>query len=110
PGYAARYAVRPGLIGWAQLRAPLGEISASPRRELEHDLFYVKHSSIRLDARILMAASARLANGVAAATEGSLRSSLQPAIDAVASVVTRPLDQRGFPGWRRPPIDPALQT
>src|SRR5581483_6161801 len=36
PGYAARYAVRPGLIGWAQLRAPLGEIAASPRRELEH--------------------------------------------------------------------------
>jgi lipopolysaccharide/colanic/teichoic acid biosynthesis glycosyltransferase len=44
PYYALRHRVRPGVIGWAQLRDG----------DLNDDLYYIKHRSLRLDLRILM--------------------------------------------------------
>lgn len=57
PGYSIRYAVRPGVTGWAQVKlahAPIGS-----RLRLEYDLYYVKHRSLGLDLRIIATAIGR---------------------------------------------------
>jgi lipopolysaccharide/colanic/teichoic acid biosynthesis glycosyltransferase len=51
PRYAERCKVRPGLIGWAQLRG-----SSEPLVELADDLYYIEHRSLRLDGLILFRA------------------------------------------------------
>jgi lipopolysaccharide/colanic/teichoic acid biosynthesis glycosyltransferase len=50
PEQAQRHAVRPGLTGWAQVN---GRNSASWAQRFEHDLWYVRHLSWKLDLRIL---------------------------------------------------------
>ncbi len=55
-----REAVRPGVTGWAQVHqavSPLerGGSLAAARRMLGHDLYYVRHRSLGLDLRILLA-------------------------------------------------------
>ena len=53
PFYDRRELIKPGLTGWAQLRSapPDGRHSSWA---LCHDLYYLKHRSIRLDAMILL--------------------------------------------------------
>jgi lipopolysaccharide/colanic/teichoic acid biosynthesis glycosyltransferase len=46
-----RHYVRPGITGWAQVTHGFAVDEA--RRELEHDLYYVKHRSAALDLLIL---------------------------------------------------------
>jgi lipopolysaccharide/colanic/teichoic acid biosynthesis glycosyltransferase len=50
PNFAARYAVKPGLLGLAQLYAPK---NATVRQKLRYDLLYLKKRSIWLDLQLL---------------------------------------------------------
>jgi lipopolysaccharide/colanic/teichoic acid biosynthesis glycosyltransferase len=53
PHYSLRHLVRPGLTGWAQVRAPYGASEDDSRKKLRFDLFYIKHRSPYLDLAIL---------------------------------------------------------
>ena len=54
PAFAFRTLVRPGITGWAQVRAPYAANLAETRVKLGYDLFYLKHLSLGLDAQILV--------------------------------------------------------
>lgn len=54
PHYAYRYLVRPGITGWAQVSCPPSATPDEARIKLTYDLFYVKHVSIVLDAKIMV--------------------------------------------------------
>ncbi|HUS58364.1 MAG TPA: sugar transferase [Planctomycetota bacterium] len=51
PGYCARFAVRPGMTGLAQLR---GGYYTRPQNKLRYDKVYITNRSLRLDASILL--------------------------------------------------------
>jgi lipopolysaccharide/colanic/teichoic acid biosynthesis glycosyltransferase len=54
--YVARYRIKPGVTGWAQVNGWRGP-TVTPdqiRRRVEYDLFYVERWSARFDLRILM--------------------------------------------------------
>ncbi|MEX0627973.1 MAG: sugar transferase, partial [Cucumibacter sp.] len=54
--YFSRFAMRPGITGWAQangLRGPTDDASAS-RRRIEHDIAYIQNFSLLLDVKILI--------------------------------------------------------
>jgi lipopolysaccharide/colanic/teichoic acid biosynthesis glycosyltransferase len=51
PGYMERHDVLPGITGWAQVNGWRGDTSLASR--LEHDLYYVRHRSLRLNLQIL---------------------------------------------------------
>jgi exopolysaccharide biosynthesis polyprenyl glycosylphosphotransferase len=53
PGYNARHMVKPGLTGWAQVNYRYASSLHDTRIKTEYDLFYVKHSSLMLDIKIL---------------------------------------------------------
>jgi len=52
-GYSDRMLVRPGLTGLAQVQLPPDSGIDSVRAKLVLDLYYVRHQSLSLDARIL---------------------------------------------------------
>ena len=54
PFYETRHIVKPGLTGWAQVKASYGESYEDHLRKLQYDLFYIKKRSIFLDIRILV--------------------------------------------------------
>ncbi|MFJ6023044.1 sugar transferase [Brevundimonas sp. NPDC092305] len=54
PAYAYRSLVRPGITGWAQVRAGYASNIEETRIKLTHDLFYVKNISFALDMQILV--------------------------------------------------------
>ncbi|MEF9933456.1 MAG: exopolysaccharide biosynthesis polyprenyl glycosylphosphotransferase [Cetobacterium sp.] len=47
--YKLRYAVKPGLTGWAQVMYPYGENIDDARIKLEYDIYYIKHQNFILD-------------------------------------------------------------
>jgi exopolysaccharide biosynthesis polyprenyl glycosylphosphotransferase len=51
--YSLRHLVRPGLTGWAQVNQGYVDSTASTRRKLEYDLYYIEAQSLWLDLRIL---------------------------------------------------------
>ncbi len=53
PLYQYRTAVRPGLTGWAQIRAPYASSYENSLYKLSFDLFYIKNISIALDLAII---------------------------------------------------------
>src|SRR5262249_46134165 len=53
-GYRARHAVRPGITGWAQVEYKYAASIDETRKKLEHDLYYIRHRSLVLDAIILV--------------------------------------------------------
>lgn len=55
PCYRKRLKVRPGITGLAQVQLPADEDLAGVRRKVSHDLTYIKHMSLWLDSRILVA-------------------------------------------------------
>lgn len=63
PHYAKRYATKPGLTGWAQVRYRYTSTVEDTARKLEYDLYYLKHASVWLDLRIL-AATVRVVLGL----------------------------------------------
>jgi lipopolysaccharide/colanic/teichoic acid biosynthesis glycosyltransferase len=54
PAYAFRHLVRPGITGWAQVKAGPAADLAETRVKLGYDLFYVKNVSLGLDMQILI--------------------------------------------------------
>lgn len=47
--YRLRYAVKPGLTGWAQVMYPYGENIDDAKKKLEYDVYYIKHQNFILD-------------------------------------------------------------
>jgi lipopolysaccharide/colanic/teichoic acid biosynthesis glycosyltransferase len=52
PAFAYRQLVRPGITGWAQVRAPYAADLAETEVKLGYDLFYLKNISLALDTQI----------------------------------------------------------
>lgn len=48
PYYTFRFAVRPGLTGWAQVNTSYARDLEGHRRKLEFDLYYIRQPSLRL--------------------------------------------------------------
>jgi lipopolysaccharide/colanic/teichoic acid biosynthesis glycosyltransferase len=63
PAFAHRQLVRPGVTGWAQVRAGYAADLAETRVKLQYDLFYLENASFLLDLRILARTAWRLATG-----------------------------------------------
>jgi len=55
PFYHYRTAVRPGITGWAQVKADYALTLDEHREKLEYDLYYIKNLSLWLDLKILIA-------------------------------------------------------
>jgi lipopolysaccharide/colanic/teichoic acid biosynthesis glycosyltransferase len=53
PHYSDRLLVRPGVTGLAQVQLPADTDLDSVRRKLAYDLYYVRHISLWLDARLM---------------------------------------------------------
>jgi exopolysaccharide biosynthesis polyprenyl glycosylphosphotransferase len=60
--YDRRHLVKPGLAGWAQARCGYGGSQEGTSWKLCHDLYYLKHRSVFLDALVL-AENVRVALG-----------------------------------------------
>ena len=52
PAFAYRQLMRPGITGWAQVRAGYAADLAETRVKLLHDLFYLENCSLALDVEI----------------------------------------------------------
>lgn len=53
PYYSIRHAVKPGITGWAQVKASYGGSIEESRDKLEYDLFYLKNKSFKFDLFII---------------------------------------------------------
>jgi putative colanic acid biosynthesis UDP-glucose lipid carrier transferase len=55
PTYEHRFAVKPGITGWAQVNGARSETPtvADMKRRIDFDLWYVQHQSLALDLTIL---------------------------------------------------------
>ena len=54
PFYDTRHYVKPGLMGWAQLKYPYGASVADAKGKLEYDLYYSKNHSLMMDLLIMI--------------------------------------------------------
>jgi sugar transferase (PEP-CTERM system associated) len=54
PFYVLRFAVKPGITGWAQVMYGYGSTVEDALEKLQYDLYYVKNMSIFLDLLILL--------------------------------------------------------
>jgi exopolysaccharide biosynthesis polyprenyl glycosylphosphotransferase len=54
PFYETRHVVKPGLTGWAQVKADYGICHTDSLVKLQYDLYYIKHRGIFLDLNILL--------------------------------------------------------
>jgi sugar transferase (PEP-CTERM system associated) len=54
PWYEQRLVVRPGLTGWAQIKAPYASTVEESIEKLKFDLYYIKNLSLFLDISILL--------------------------------------------------------
>jgi lipopolysaccharide/colanic/teichoic acid biosynthesis glycosyltransferase len=52
PAYRLRFAVKPGLLSLADIKAAPGSLDVTT--ELEYDLYYARHVSIALDSHVLL--------------------------------------------------------
>jgi lipopolysaccharide/colanic/teichoic acid biosynthesis glycosyltransferase len=53
PYYSKRHCIRPGITGWAQVNLGYGGSFEGTLAKLQHDLYYIKHRCLRLDALIV---------------------------------------------------------
>jgi len=54
PFYDTRHYVKPGLMGWAQLKYPYGASIEDAKGKLEYDLYYSKNHSLMMDILIMI--------------------------------------------------------
>lgn len=54
PFYDTRHKVKPGLMGWAQLKYPYGASVEDARNKLQYDLYYTKNHSFLMDILIMI--------------------------------------------------------
>jgi lipopolysaccharide/colanic/teichoic acid biosynthesis glycosyltransferase len=55
PYYELRTLTKPGITGWAQVKAGYTDSPERARVKLEYDLYYLKYASLSLDLRIMLA-------------------------------------------------------
>ena len=53
PFYDVRHLVRPGITGWAQVKFHYGATEADALEKLQYEIWYLRHQSLVVDARIL---------------------------------------------------------
>jgi lipopolysaccharide/colanic/teichoic acid biosynthesis glycosyltransferase len=53
PAFECRHLVRPGMTGWAQVRAGYAATLSETREKLSYDLYYLKNASVTLDLEIV---------------------------------------------------------
>jgi lipopolysaccharide/colanic/teichoic acid biosynthesis glycosyltransferase len=53
PFYSERFAVKPGITGWAQIKYPYGASEQDALEKLKYDLFYIKNMSLVMDLMII---------------------------------------------------------
>lgn len=63
PAFAYRSLVRPGITGWAQVRAGYASDLEETRVKLAYDLFYLKNFSYSLDLQIILRTAGTLLTG-----------------------------------------------
>ncbi|MCM4161379.1 exopolysaccharide biosynthesis polyprenyl glycosylphosphotransferase [Antarcticibacterium flavum] len=54
PFYKTRHIIKPGLTGWAQVKANYGSSHDDSLEKLQYDLYYIKHRGLFLDLNILL--------------------------------------------------------
>jgi exopolysaccharide biosynthesis polyprenyl glycosylphosphotransferase len=54
PFYETRHVVKPGLTGWAQVKADYGNCHTDSLVKLQYDLYYIKHRGLFLDLNIIL--------------------------------------------------------
>jgi lipopolysaccharide/colanic/teichoic acid biosynthesis glycosyltransferase len=54
PLFDLRTIVRPGITGWAQVRAPYAADASDAHTKLEYDLYYVLRRTFNFDLSILL--------------------------------------------------------
>lgn len=54
PYYDLRFAVRPGMTGWAQVNFPYGNSVEDAHTKLQYDLYYIQEKSLALDTVIML--------------------------------------------------------
>lgn len=54
PFYSTRHKVKPGLMGWAQLKYPYGASVEDAKNKLQYDLYYTKNHSFLMDMLIMI--------------------------------------------------------
>ncbi|MFZ5516997.1 MAG: sugar transferase [Candidatus Zhuqueibacterota bacterium] len=54
PLYSRRLRMKPGITGWAQIKAGYDTSVDNVRKKLEFDLFYLENMSLRMDLKILL--------------------------------------------------------
>jgi exopolysaccharide biosynthesis polyprenyl glycosylphosphotransferase len=54
PFWTQRHLLKPGITGWAQIRAPYAADALGTAEKLSYDLWYLRHRSIVLDALICL--------------------------------------------------------
>ena len=65
PYYHQRHVVKPGITGWAQVRYPYGSSIEDAREKLQLDLYYIKHTNVGFDLKILLETMKTLFNKMA---------------------------------------------
>jgi lipopolysaccharide/colanic/teichoic acid biosynthesis glycosyltransferase len=93
PGYRQRLLIKPGVTGLAQVQLPADTSTATVRRKLSYDLYYVRRFSFWLDLRLL-ACTALKVIGISAQAQRRLMRLPDP--DKVQSVSRLPLEQPQF--------------
>ncbi|MGB1308927.1 MAG: exopolysaccharide biosynthesis polyprenyl glycosylphosphotransferase [Oceanihabitans sp.] len=53
PFYETRHIIKPGITGWAQVKVRYGVSMEDSLLKLQYDLYYIKHQSFFLDAKII---------------------------------------------------------
>lgn len=53
PYYHLRFAVKPGITGWAQISYKYGDNQGDATEKLQYELYYIKHMSLIFDLQIL---------------------------------------------------------
>lgn len=54
PFYDIRHHVKPGMMGWAQLKYPYGASVGDAKNKLSYDLYYTKNHSLLMDILIMI--------------------------------------------------------
>ena len=53
PYYNQRFAVKPGVTGWAQIKYPYGATENDALEKLKYDLYYIKNMSLIMDLMVI---------------------------------------------------------
>ena len=61
PFWTQRHLLRPGITGWAQIRAAYAADALGTAEKLSYDLWYLRHRSLVLDAIICLKTFPRMA-------------------------------------------------